>query len=294
MATLGSTPMSQDLVRSRRRHRIYTFLWKSMALLILAIVSVFIVFPAAWMISTSLKPDDQVALANWIPNPVVWENYIKAWTSIPFTRYTINTAIYALVCVVGDLISCSLVAYGFARLRFPGRGLLFGLVLATMMIPGMVTMIPQYVVFSKLRWVGTYLPLVVPHFFGDAFFVFMLRQMFMGIPQELSEAARIDGANEFWIYSRIILPLSKASMATVALFSFEGAWNNYVGPVLYLNNSTQYTLQVGLAMFKSSSQTEWQHLMAASLIVMLPVIILFSAFQRYFVEGAAISGGVKG
>ena len=295
MATISRSPqMTPELIRSRQRHLIYTIAWKTAAVLVLAAVSSFILFPALWMLSTALKPDDQVALANWIPRPPVWRNFIEAWTSVPFTRYTINTALYSAACVIGETLSSSLVAYGFARLRFPGRNLLFGIMLSTMMIPGMVTMIPQYVLFSKLHWVGSYLPLVVPKFFGTPFFIFLLRQMFMGIPEELCEAARIDGANEFWIYSRVILPLSKASLATVALMSFEGAWNAYVGPVLYISNTKLYTVQVGLAMFKSSSQTEWQHLMAASIIVMLPIIILFSAFQRYFTEGAAISGGVKG
>ncbi len=285
--------MTREMVVSRRRKLLVTWAWKGLAMAILAVVSIFILFPALWMISTSLKPDDQVALTNWIPSPIVWSNYAKAWTSVDFTRFTINTTLYALVVVAADVISNSLVAYGFARLRFPGRNFLFGVVLATMMIPGMVTMIPNYIMFSKLKWVGTYLPLIVPHFFAGGFFTFLLRQFFMGIPQELSEAARIDGANDLWIWWRIILPLSQSALATVAIFSFEGAWNDYLGPVLYLKRSSQYTLQIGLAMFKSTSDTQWQHLMAASLVVMLPIIILFSAFQKYFVEGAAVTG-IKG
>lgn len=285
--------MSNDFRASRRRKLFVIWFWKLLAVAILSSVSIFILFPAAWMISTSLKSDAQVAFPNWIPDPIVWKNYYKAWTSMPFTRYTVNTTLYALVVVVADLISNSMVAYGFARLRFPGREFLFGVLLATMMIPGMVTMIPQYVLFAKLKWVGTYLPLTVPHFFAGAFFTFLLRQFFMGIPQELSEAARIDGANDLWIWWRVILPLSRPALATVAIFSFEGAWNNYIGPVLYLSDNKLYTLQVGLALFKSTSDTQWQHLMAASLVVMIPIIVLFSAFQRYFVEGAAVSG-IKG
>jgi multiple sugar transport system permease protein len=293
VAALQRTETSRKLAASRRRKLAVTWFWKGIGLLILAGVSIFILFPAAWMISTSLKPDDQVAMTNWIPHPVVWVNYVRAWKSVPFTQYTINTALYAAVVVVADVISNSLVAYGFAKLRFPGRNFLFGLVLSTMMIPGMVTMIPQYILFAKLHWVGSYLPLVVPHFFAGAFYVFLIRQNFLGIPEELSEAARIDGANDLWIWWKVIMPLSKPVLATVAIFTFEGAWNDYVGPVLYLNDSKLYTLQVGLAMFKSTSDTQWQHLMAASIVVMLPIIILFSAFQRYFVEGAAVSG-IKG
>lgn len=280
--------------RSRLRRQAITWFWKLMAMAVLGGVSVFIVMPVLWMISTSLKPDSQVALSNWIPNPIVWANYVRAWTSVPFTRYTLNTTMYAGLAVLGDVLSNSLIAYGFARLRFPGRDFLFLVLLSTMMIPGMVTMIPQYVLFSKLGWVGTYLPLIVPHFFGSAFFAFLLRQFFLGIPEELSEAARIDGASDLWIWWRVILPMAKPALATVAIFSFEGAWNDYLGPVLYLNDASKYTLQIGLAMFKSTSDTQWQHLMAASIVVMIPVIILFSAFQRHFEQGAAIGAAIKG
>ncbi len=287
-------PASREMVLSRRKKLLVEWSWKLAAMAVLASVSFFILFPAVWMLSTSLKPDDQVAFANWIPNPILWSNYIDGWTSMPFTKYTINTTLYSIVVVLADLLSNSLVAYGFSRLRFPGRDILFGALLATMMIPGMVTMIPQYIMFAKLGWVGTYLPLTVPHLFAGAFFTFLLRQFFMGLPQELSEAARIDGANDLWIWWKVVLPLSKPVLATVAIFSFEGAWNDYVGPVLYLNDSNLYTLQVGLALFKSTSDTPWQELMATSIVVMLPIIIIFSTFQRYFVEGAGISGGIKG
>ncbi|HYF91063.1 MAG TPA: carbohydrate ABC transporter permease [Symbiobacteriaceae bacterium] len=285
--------VSKEFAASRRRKLFVTWLGKGIALLILAGVSVFILFPALWMLSTSLKPDDQVALTTWIPRPVVWSNYIKAIQSIPFARYLLNTTLYALVVVFADVLSNSMVAYGFAKLRFPGRNLLFGVLLATMMIPDMVTMIPKYILFAKLHWIPSYLPLTVPHFFAGALFTFLLRQFFMGIPEEYSEAARIDGASDLWIWARVIIPLSKPALATVAIFSFEGAWNDYIGPVLYLSDNKLYTLQIGLTMFKSTSDTQWQHLMAASLLVMLPIIILFSAFQKYFVEGATVTG-IKG
>lgn len=294
MATqVRTVHVSKEMASSRRRKFLVTWFWKGIGLLVLTGVSIFILFPAVWMLSTSLKPDDQVALTNWIPKPIVWSNYAKALKSIPFAQYFLNTTLYALVVVFADVLSNSLVAYGFAKLRFPGRNLLFGVLLATMMIPGMVTMIPQYILFSKLHWYPGYLPLTVPHFFAGAFFTFLLRQFFMGIPEEYSEAARIDGASDFWIWYRVILPLAKPALATVAIFSFEGAWNDYIGPVLYLNNNKLYTLQIGLTMFKSTSDTQWQHLMAASIVVMLPIIVLFSAFQRYFIEGASVSG-IKG
>ncbi|MFC4427274.1 carbohydrate ABC transporter permease [Deinococcus navajonensis] len=273
-----------------------TFFWKLVAFALLCTISAAVLFPALWMLSTALKADTQV-YANppiWIPNPLRVDNFAKAWSLAPFTRYAVNTALYAAAVVFGTVLSSSLAAYGFAKLRFPGRDVLFGVLLSTMMIPGMVTLIPQYILFSKLHWVGTYLPLVVPSFFAGAFFTFLLRQFFMGIPNEYSEAARVDGASDFWIWSRVILPLSKPALATVAIFTFEGAWDSYVGPLLYLNDEKLYTLQVGLQFFRTATAVQWQYLMAAALLVMLPVIILFFAFQRYFVEGAAVTGGVKG
>jgi len=295
MAIATKTDIQAQMAASRRRQFVVSWLWKGLAILILLGFSVMILFPAVWMISTSLKTNAQLYSypPTWIPTPAVWANYAKAWKHVDFTRYTLNTVGYALAAVVGALISNSLVAYGFARLRFPGRDIMFGLLLSTMMIPGMVTMIPQYILFSKLHWAGTYLPLIVPSFFGSAFYTFLLRQFYMGIPQEYSEAARIDGANEFWIWYRVIVPLAKAPMATVALFAFETAWNDYVGPVLYLTKPELYTVQVGLSMFRATSDINWQYIMAASVVVLIPTVLLFSIFQRYFVEGAAVSG-IKG
>lgn len=277
----------------RRRQNLELF-WKGVALLLLAIISVMILFPAVWMLSTALRREDLVFTPGLFTPPFEWKNFSEAWVLAPFARYFLNTAVYAVVVVVGTVLSCSLAAYGFAKLRFPGRDALFVVLLATMMIPGMVTMIPQYILFARLGWVGGYLPLVVPAFFASAFFTFLLRQFFLTIPEDLSEAARIDGASEVWIWWRVMLPLSKPALATVAIFTFEGAWNNYVGPILYLNQESLYTVQVGLQFFKTAAQVQWHYLMAASLIVMLPVIVLFFAFQRYFIEGAALTGSVKG
>jgi multiple sugar transport system permease protein len=277
-------------------HHAQTIFWKVIAFILLCAISAAVLFPTLWMLSTALKPDTQV-YANppiWIPDPLRFDNFAKAWSLAPFTRYAINTSLYAVAVVFGTVLSSSLAAYGFAKLRFPGRNLLFAILLSTMMIPGMVTLIPQYILFSRLQWVGTYLPLVVPSFFAGAFFTFLLRQFFMGIPNEFSEAARVDGASDLWIWSRVIMPLSKPALATVAIFTFEGAWDSYVGPLLYLNDERLYTLQVGLQYFRTASQVQWQYLMAAALMVMLPVIIVFYSFQKYFVEGASVTGGVKG
>ncbi|UBV44254.1 carbohydrate ABC transporter permease (plasmid) [Deinococcus taeanensis] len=297
MTVQPNTPATTALPRRRMNAQVaQNVFWKAVAFALLAAISAAVLFPALWMLSTALKADTQV-YANppiWIPDPLRFDNFAKAWSLAPFTRYAFNTALYAIAVVFGTVLSSSLAAYGFAKLRFPGRDVLFAVLLSTMMIPGMVTLIPQYILFSKLHWVGTYLPLVVPSFFAGAFFTFLLRQFFMGIPNEYSEAARVDGASDFWIWSRVILPLSKPALATVAIFTFEGAWDSYVGPLLYLNDEKLYTLQVGLQFFRTATAVQWQYLMAAALLVMLPVIVLFFTFQKYFVEGASVSGGVKG
>ncbi|PYE54609.1 carbohydrate ABC transporter permease [Deinococcus yavapaiensis] len=295
---LSSAPVSSaaDNRRAPGGPRALDMFWRTIAFVLLAIVGGLILFPAVWMLSTALKADTQV-YANppiWIPNPLRWDNFVQAWTQAPFTRYTINTTLYAIAVVIGTILSCSLAAYGFAKLRFPGRDALFTVLLATMMIPGMVTLIPQYILFSRIHWVGTYLPLVVPSYFAGAFFTFLIRQHYLSVPNELSEAARVDGATEFWIWRKVMLPLSKPVIATVAIFTFEGAWESYVGPLLYLNDERLYTLQVGLQFFRTQSQVQWQFLMAASLLVMLPVIVIFFLFQRYFVQGSALNGAVKG
>ncbi|BDP41480.1 sugar ABC transporter permease [Deinococcus aetherius] len=271
-------------------------LGRLLALAALIGLSLLILYPALWMVSTSLKQDAQVLEypPRWIPNPVVWGNYAKAWASAPFTRYAINSLLYALSVSFGTVLSCSLAAYGFAKLRFPGRDFLFLVLLSTMMIPGLVTMVPQYVLFSKLGWINTYLPLIVPSFFAGAFFTFLLRQYFLGIPNELLEAARVDGANELWIWARVVLPLATPALATVAIFTFDGTWNDYVNPLLYLNDERLYPLQVGLATFRSANDTQWQLLMAASVLVLLPVVVIFFVFQKYFIEGASLTGSVKG
>lgn len=283
-------------VGASRASRMLAVFWRVLALALLLGVSLLILYPALWMVSTALKTDAQVFAYPpvWIPKPAAWHNFAQAWGSAPFTRYTFNTLAYSVVVTTATVLANSMVAYGFARLRFPGRDALFVVMLSSMMIPGMVTMVPQYILFSKLGWVGTYAPLVVPSFFANAFFTFMLRQYFLTIPNELSEAARVDGAGEPWIWWRVVMPLATPALATVALFTFDGAWNDYVGPLLYLKDESLYTLQVGLKFFQNGTTTPWQLLMAAAVLVMLPVILIFFVFQKYFVEGASLSGSVKG
>ncbi|MCC6166992.1 MAG: carbohydrate ABC transporter permease [Caldilineaceae bacterium] len=251
--------------------------------------------PFLWMLSTSLKPDEQLYAYPpvWIPNPVEWANYPNTVTYIPFFRYMGNTLTIAAFATVGALISCSMVAYSLARIPWPGRNVLFIATVATLMLPFQVTLIPLFIIFRQLGWVGDFRPLIIPHFFGGALYIFLLRQFFMTIPMELSEAARIDGANEFRIYRSIILPLAKPALATVAIFEFIARWRDYLGPLIYLSDQDLYTLSLGLHLYSSQYGREWGLLMAASVLITLPIIVLFFSLQKIFVQGITLTG-IKG
>jgi multiple sugar transport system permease protein len=260
--------------------------------LLLALSAVFIL-PWIWMITTSLKNPSELAVwpPVWIPKPIRWDNYALAFQQAPFLRYLLNTLTIAVPSVIGALLSNSLVAYGFARVRWPGRDIVFALVLATLMLPGFVTFIPLYVIFRKLNWINTYLPLIVPAFLGNAFFIFLLRQFFMRLPEELSDAARVDGASEWKIFWRIMLPLARPALAVVALFQFLGSWNDYFGPLIYISDKSKYTISLGIANMQSSygfSNFAW--IMAATCMSVLPIIVLFFFAQRTFIEGIALTG----
>jgi multiple sugar transport system permease protein len=228
-----------------------------------------------------------------IPSPVVWENFPKALTQINFPQALRNSLVYALPAVVGTVFSCSLVAYGFARIAWPGRDLVFIVLLGTMMLPGQVTFIPLYVIYAKLGWIGTFLPLVVPTFLGNPFFIFLLRQFFRGIPEELSSAARIDGASELQILLRIIVPLSWPALITVGLFTFIDKWGDFFGPIVYLNNADLYPLSVAVQTFQSAHKTDWPLSMAASVVISAPLVVLYFLAQRKFIEGITLTG-IKG
>jgi multiple sugar transport system permease protein len=274
---------------------------KLLAFLTMLGISALFIIPFLWMVSTALKASSDLAGTNWIPERFAWENFRDAFSFGMWAVWTKNTVIITSLCVIGELISSSLVAYSFARLRWRGRDTVFSIVLATMMLPGVVTMIPQFVLFAKypafglqgsVVWVNTFLPLIVPAFTGSAFYIFLLRQFMRGIPIELSEAARIEGAGELRIWSEIILPLSKPVLATVAIFTFNGVWQDFMGPLLYLQSENLYTLQLGLRQFEAAAggSPAWNWLMAASLLVMLPVLTVFIFFQQYFIEGISFSG----
>jgi multiple sugar transport system permease protein len=221
-------------------------------------------------------------------------NYAAAWTAAPFTRFTLNTLFITVCCILGQVLSASLVAFAFARLRWPGRNLLFLLMLATMMLPSEVTMIPTYLIFRSLGWIDTFLPLIVPSFLGGgAFFIFLFRQFYLTLPRELDEAAWVDGCSSFGIYWHILLPLCKPILVTIAIFSFVGHWNDFLTPLIYLNSAEHFTLAVGLRFFQGEYDTDMHLLMAASTLVLLPILVVFLIGQKYFVKSIVLSG-IKG
>jgi ABC-type glycerol-3-phosphate transport system permease component len=244
------------------------------------------------MLLSSLKPDYAIFAVppQLIPNPPRWQNYPEALTFVPFGRYTLNTLLISVVTILGHLLSCTLIAYAFARLRAPGRDILFLVMLATMMLPYPVTMVPLYIIFQRLEWVNTILPLTVPAFFGSPLYIFLLRQFFLTLPVELEDAARIDGAGTLRIIRHIILPLSLPALATVAIFTFQTTWNDFLPPLIYLQNPQNFTVTLGLQFFRTSYTSRWAYLMAASLVTMLPVVIIFLLAQRLFIEGITLTG----
>jgi ABC-type glycerol-3-phosphate transport system permease component len=272
----------------RKRHWLSTAIGYALAIL----VAVLFLLPLFWMISSSLKPNYQVLEfpPRWLPNPVQWSNYPEALTYVPFGRYALNTLFIAVMVIIGHVLSCTVVAYAFARLRAPGKNILFLVLLATMMLPYPVTMIPVYIGFNTLGWINTFLPLIVPAFFGSPFYIFLLRQFFLTLPPELEDAARVDGANTLQIIWHVILPISVPALVTVAIFSFQAAWNDFLPPLIYLHDQSKYTISLGLNFFRSSYDVRWAYLMAASLVTMLPVIIVFFLAQRQFIKGITVTG----
>ncbi|MEY3479915.1 MAG: hypothetical protein RIQ71_690 [Verrucomicrobiota bacterium] len=264
------------------------------AVLLLIGFSIVFILPFAWMISTSLKPlnETMVLPPKWLPSEPQWQNYPDAMRAMgPFWLHARNSLMLALLNVVGTVVSSALVAYGFSRIEWRGRDSVFLLLLATMMIPFPVIMIPVYTLFRELGWIGTFKPLWVPAFLAGAFNVFLLRQFFLGIPRDLTEAARMDGCGEFRIFWQIILPLAKPALLTVALFQFMATWNDFLGPLIFLVRQEQFTLALGLQNFQSAfGGTAWHWLMAGSTLVILPVVVLFFLAQRAFIRGISTTG----
>lgn len=255
--------------------------------------SVLFLLPWAWMLSTSLKPLNQLFVLppQWIPRPFVWQNYPDVFRKYPFVLYGANTLKIAFLTVVGALVSNTLIGYSLGRLRWHGRDVAFILVLATLMLPFQVTMIPLYVVFRNLHWLDTFRPLIVPSFFGSAYYAFLLRQFFMTIPHDLSDAASIDGASELQILWSVILPLARPALAVVALFQFIFAWNDFLGPLIYINHRENFTIAIGLREMQNAvGLSDINTIMAASTMTILPVILVFFFAQKTFIQGIALTG----
>lgn len=279
----------------RQSYRTRKTLGRLLIHLVLLAGAIFLMIPLAWMFSTSLKSLGTVMVIppEWIPDPPLWGNYAEIFRVVPFGVYIRNTILITLLDVVGKVLTCSLVAFSFARLRWRGRDTLFLVMLATMMLPSQVTLVPQFIVYRYLGWIDSYLPLILPNWFGGPFLTFLLRQFFMSIPLELDDAARIDGASIFGIYWRIVLPLSKPALAAVGIFMFNSSWNDFFGPLIYLHSRELYTLSLGLRSFQDQNYTEWHLLMAASLVAMIPVLLIFFFAQKYFIQGIVFTG-IKG
>lgn len=266
----------------------------------LVLLSVLFVLPFLWMLTTAVKPIGETLTSppRWIPSQVLWNNFpdavfygSKELGYVPFLVYARNTVIITILCVVGSVASNTIVAYSFARLRWPGRDLFFAATLATMMVPFPVTMVPTFTLFKWLGWVGSFKPLWVPAYLGSAFAIFLLRQFFRTIPNDLSEAARIDGASEFRVFADIVLPLARPAVTVIALFTFMGTWNDFLGPLIFLTDQNTFTLSLGLQAYQTQhGGTPWNLLMAASLLVILPIIVVFFFAQKTFVHGIATSG----
>ena len=297
MSTVGTfTSMKAIAGRKVGRRSMGERLWRVFVWVILVAGACIMILPFLWLVTSSLKTELAIFRfpPQWIPDPFRFQNYVDAWNAAPFATYLRNSCLLLVVNEIAVLGSASLCGYGFARIDFPGREFWFKVVMATVMLPGIVTMIPRFVIFARIRWVNTFLPLTVPAFFGGgAFNIFLLRQFFRTLPTELADAARIDGSSELGIYSRIMLPLAKPALATIGVFTFMGVWNDFMGPLLYLaRDQDKYTVALGLAMFRNAfwQRTRWDLIMAASTMMILPVIVVFFLAQNYFIQGIQLTG----
>lgn len=265
------------------------------AMLFLFALSVLVLIPLVWTICMALKPDGEIYNGKFFPTVLVWGNFYSAVTSIDFFLYLANTLKVVIPNVIGQVVSCSLVAYGFSRYNFKGKRVWFLILLATMMIPGQITMIPQFLLFRQIGWVNTYLPLTVPAFFATSGYnVFLIRSFMSGIPKDFDEAATIDGAGPIRNFLQIMIPMCKPVLTAITVFTFMGAWNDFNGPLIYLYDANKYTLSLGLSFFKGLYTSKWNLLMAATVLVMLPILIIFFLAQDYIINGISISSGTKG
>jgi len=277
----------------RKQRRALRVVW--LAFLQVSLTGLLITFliPSIWMVLSSFKAPTEIFThpIRWLPDKWIWQNYIRAATILPFGRFAFNTMVITVIATMGTVLSSTIVAYSFARLRWPGRDLFFGLLLATIMLPEVVTLVPRFIMFRWFGWIDTYLPLTVPFWFGTAtFYVFLIRQFLRGIPMELEDAARIDGASRFRILWQILMPLSKPVVATVAVFSVLQHYNDFMGPLIYLNKMALWTMALAVRSYNSQYTAQWELIFAISTMMMIPMVLLFIAAQRYFVQGITMTG----
>jgi multiple sugar transport system permease protein len=281
-----------------RRYRLHALLWKFFLYAVLLGLSAFILLPVGWMATAALKPDQApiftTSLEFWPTKYWDWSNFTNALTvAMPFLQYMINTTIIVVGCIIGSLLSCSVVGFAFARLRFRGSDVLFTILIITMLIPWQALMVPQFLMFYKIGWYGTYLPLIIPSFGGTAFFIFLIRQYMRTIPRDLDDAARVDGLSTFQIFRYIVLPLSTPVLTVCAVFTFLGSWNNLLGPLIYLDKQDSFTVSLGLANLVTIVGTPWNLVMAANLLALIPPVVVYFVVQRQLIGGIA-SVGLKG
>ena len=253
---------------------------------------VLMLIPLVWTISTSLKSPSEVFVfpPSWIPERLMWQNYAEAVTAIPFFQYLWNTVYITGLSIIGKVASIMLVAFAFARLKWWGRNTMFLIMLATMMLPPHITLIPQFILFKEINWINTFWPLIIPNFFGGPWLTFLVRQYLLTIPRDLDDAARIDGCSDWGVFWRIIMPLATPAVIIVVIFVFNNTWNEFLTPLIYLQSTDKFTLALGLRLFQGESATSWHLLMAASLLSMLPVLLLFFSAQKYFMQGIVFTG----
>ncbi|MGO4695036.1 carbohydrate ABC transporter permease [Paenibacillus sp. 2TAB26] len=259
----------------------------------LIIISVMFIIPFVWLIRSSVMDLSQIFVMppEWIPNPFKWDNYERALTVLPFGQFFKNTLIIVFSVIIGTVLTSTIAAFGFSRIQWKGRDTIFAILMTSMMLPAAVTLIPSFLGWKTMGFYDTFYPLIVPAFFGGGIFnIFLLRQFYMTIPRDFDEAAFVDGANYFQIYWRILMPLSRSAVIVVALFTFLGSWNDFMGPLIYLKSDSRFTLALGLQMFQGSYTAQWDLLMAASATVVMPCVLVFLIGQRYFLEGITLTG----
>ncbi len=281
-----------DIRRASRREARRRTLNIALKFLVLILFGVVFVTPFYWMFATALKSDAQLFMLPpaWTPNPIEWENFLRVFQEVPFGKFINNSLVLVAWNVVGQVFATAMVGYGFARLRFPGRDVLFVVLLATLMVPKQVTLVPQFILFAKLGWIDTYLPLILPAFGGSPFLIFLVRQYMMTIPLDLDEAATIDGASRWQILWHIILPLTIPALILVTVFTFTDVWNDFMGPLIYLNDPNKFTVSLGLSFFQGTKETSWNLLMAGALMAMIPPVVLFLFTQKRLLGGLATTG----